>query len=1113
MKLSKILVFLVMLSVGCRTDIFAQQDIDLEKMFKSHEIIQVDSRVFFNEISSKRNGGQFVFQLSKDIKWDLTLENSGIIADNYFVTESTQNGLRQYADKIAIPMKGHITNNPNSKVSLTFNDGFIYGFIQVGAVAYFIEPLRHFKVNANSNDFILYSSNDVIPDTERKCGYEVYKAKLDERKTERVRNDQKSQRIPGQCLRVEIALASDFSMVQQYGSSTGAQNHNIGVLNNVQTNYDDEFPDELLFILTQQWVSNCSNCDPWTSSNDPYQLLDDFTVWGISGFTAPHAVASLWSNRNFTNNIIGLAWVGAVCTQNKYNVLQDFSTNAQLKRVLQAHELGHNFDATHTSGIMAPSVNTSNTWTTTNINEIENYYNSVSCLTSCPSSNQPSANFTYLLTQPCEPAQVQFTNISTNATSYLWTFEGGTPATSTLQNPLVTFDIAGTYNVTLQAFSGSNSNTVTLPVFVNAITDPVSSFSYTVSGQNVSFIYNGSGATNYYWEFGNGNTSTSQNPTQNYPLNGIYNVTLDVINVCGESTFTQQVEISVLPFVNFSSNIGIGCQPQTITFSNLSTNATSYLWTFPGGTPATSTAMNPTVVYNTPGIYDVTLDATNNTGTNTIVKNNFITINPNPVAGFTSVTNGATVNFTNTSQHGNTYNWSFGDGNTSTAASPAHVYTASGTYTVTLTATNNCGSNTSTQVVNITLSPTAAFNSDTTMICSNGNIQFYSQASSSATTWLWTFEGGSPATSALPNPLVQYAVPGTYDATLTVSNSFGQNTLTITDYVTVLGLPTATFTGVQTNNIIELTNTGNGSTSTSWQIINGENIIVVGGDTIVYTAAANGTYQVVMTNQNQCGQVVSDTAQYTVNVFPTASFNINGGSAACASQPVNYAAIGSNYTYQWAFAGAQPSTSTDQNPTVNYALPGSYTVQLISSNAFGNDTLNTSVLIGDVPNTEFSSLVVSNQAQFTNNTTNANSYLWQFGDGNTSTSLNPVHIYTANGTYTVKLIATNNCGMDTSTNTVVVVLSSISEELKNLGLEVYPNPATDKVFVRMRSNEAIHIHLEVFDIAGNVLVKSKHNIMGETIIPIETESFNSGMYFLKLTTETGSAVYKLVISY
>jgi hypothetical protein len=50
-----------MLSVGCRTDFFAQQDIDLEKMFKSHEIIQVDSRVFFNEISSKRNGGQFYF--------------------------------------------------------------------------------------------------------------------------------------------------------------------------------------------------------------------------------------------------------------------------------------------------------------------------------------------------------------------------------------------------------------------------------------------------------------------------------------------------------------------------------------------------------------------------------------------------------------------------------------------------------------------------------------------------------------------------------------------------------------------------------------------------------------------------------------------------------------------------------------------------------------------------------------------------------------------------------------------------------------------------------------------------------------------------------------------
>ena len=363
--------------------------------------------------------------------------------------------------------------------------------------------------------------------------------------------------------------------------------------------------------------------------------------------------------------------------------------------------------------------------------------------------------------------------------------------------------------------------------------------------------------------------------------------------------------------------------------------------------------MTPTVVYNTPGVYDVTLEATNNTGTNTLVKNNFITINPNPAAGFTSVVNGATVNFTNTSQHANSYSWAFGDGNSSTAASPTHVYAASGTYTVTLTSTNTCGSSTSTQVVNITLAPTAAFNADRTLVCANGNVQFNSQASSSTTTWLWTFEGGSPATSALPNPLVQYTVPGTYDATLTVSNASGQNTLTLTDYVTVLGLPTATFTGVQTNNVIDLSNTGIGATATSWQIINGQDIVSLGGNMIVYTAAANGTYQVVMTNQNQCGQVVSDTALYTVNVFPTASFNINGGSAACASQPVNFAATGSNYTYQWAFAGAQPSTSTDQNPTVNYALPGSYTVQLVSSNAFGNDTLNTSVLIGDVPNAVF----------------------------------------------------------------------------------------------------------------------------------------------------------------
>ncbi|MBK8829141.1 MAG: PKD domain-containing protein [Saprospiraceae bacterium] len=404
------------------------------------------------------------------------------------------------------------------------------------------------------------------------------------------------------CFRIEIALAADYSMFQQYGNSTGVQNHNIGVLNNVQTNYDDEFADELQFVLTEQWLSTCSTCDPWTSSTDPYDLLDDFTLG--------------------------------------------------------------NFDASHNTGIMAPSVSSSTVWSSISINEIENFYMSLSCLDNCPSTNAPTADFIYQVTNPCNPAEVQFTNLSTNSTSWFWTFDGGTPATSTDENPIVTFTDSGLHDVTLQAFNGSNSNSITIPVAVNVIYEPVADFVYNIDGLLVSFIYNGTGATSYLWDFGDGtSTSNAQNPTHTYAVNGVYNVSLTVNNQCGSHQVIYPVEINALPFVNFTSNVTSGCQPQSITFSNLSSNATSYIWSFPGGTPATSTLDNPVVVYNTPGIYTVTLEAINNAGSNSIVKTDYINISASATAGFTYNATGALVTFTNTGQNGNTFNWNFGDGN------------------------------------------------------------------------------------------------------------------------------------------------------------------------------------------------------------------------------------------------------------------------------------------------------------------------------------------------------------------------------------------------------------------------------------------------------------------
>jgi len=165
-----------------------------------------------------------------------------------------------------------------------------------------------------------------------------------------------------------------------------------------------------------------------------------------------------------------------------------------------------------------------------------------------------------------------------------------------------------------------------------------------------------------------------------------------------------------------------------------------------------------------------------------------------PVANFTGtpLTGGAplTVNFTDTSTNSPTsWAWTFGDGGTSTVKNPSHVYTAQGTYTVSLTAINASGSGSITKTNYITVTapqpPVAAFTGSPTTVSVGGSVTFTDQSTNAPTSWSWTFAGGTPGASTVQNPVIVYSTAGTYNVTLIAANAQGSNTLTKTNYITV----------------------------------------------------------------------------------------------------------------------------------------------------------------------------------------------------------------------------------------------------------------------------------------------------------------------------------------
>jgi len=191
---------------------------------------------------------------------------------------------------------------------------------------------------------------------------------------------------------------------------------------------------------------------------------------------------------------------------------------------------------------------------------------------------------------------------------------------------------------------------------------------------------------------------------------GAYYIEVGSIPTPNSWRFPYSYSVSFTPesgvVAGFSSNVQEGCAPLAVSFTDQSEGSpVSYSWSFPGGTPSTSNAANPTVTYSQPGIYPVTLTVTGSAGSNSITRNGYITVRAAPGAAFSvGVQQNNTVAFTNQTQFEGEipeYLWNFGDGQTSTEVSPSHTYANGGMYTVVLTATNSCGNSTASRAVDI----------------------------------------------------------------------------------------------------------------------------------------------------------------------------------------------------------------------------------------------------------------------------------------------------------------------------------------------------------------------------------------------------------------------------
>lgn len=632
----------------------------------------------------------------------------------------------------------------------------------------------------------------------------------------------------------------------------------------------------------------------------------------------------------------------------------------------------------------------------------------------------------------CLGNPIQFTDQSTGgATTWSWNFGDGN--TSTQQSPSHTYTASGTYTVSLNASAPGGCNSTATQV-VTVSPQPIANFSSATVclGTATPFTdLSTGGATSWSWNFGDGNTSTAQNPSNTYSSAGTYTVTLIATGPGGcSSTFSLPVTVYPQPVANFS--VITVCQGTATTFTDLSTGgATSWSWNFGDGN--TSTSQNPSNTYSSTGTYTATLNVTATPGGCTSTFSLPVTVYAQPVANFsaTTVCQGFPTSFTDLSTGGATgWSWAFGDGNTSTVQSPSNTYAASGTYSVTLTTTGTGGcTSTITIPVTVYALPVASFSVNA--VCVNTPPTTFTDASSGTTSWAWDF--GDPASganniSSQTNPTHSYSVAGTYTATLIVTSANGC-TDTVTQTVTVNPMPTAAFsvTTVCFNNATTYIDQSTGTpTQWQWDFGDGSNST---NQNPTHTYFVDGTYTVTLIATNAFGCADTTSMITVVHPLPFANFT---APAVCVTNQTCFgdaSTISSGVVNGWSWNFADSASginniSNVQSPCHVFTAAGTYNVILTATSNFGcQGTINLPVTVYPPPVAGFTSTDVCLNAitVFSSTSTGAAQWNWTFGDGNSSSAQNPTHTYLGYGTYLVTLIVQSSSSCrDTVTDTVTV---------------------------------------------------------------------------------------------
>jgi PKD repeat protein len=603
------------------------------------------------------------------------------------------------------------------------------------------------------------------------------------------------------------------------------------------------------------------------------------------------------------------------------------------------------------------------------------------------------------------------------------------------------------------------------------------------------------------WNFGDGTTGTGTTAAHPYKVAGTYAVTLTATDLCGRTTsVTRSIAIyqrTTPRFVvpeEFCSN-----QPQTFADASVVINDTPVSWEWDFGNGSKATGNTVTYAYPDGGNYTVTLTVKGISGCS-VSMSKAVTLRPGVHVNFSesSLCIGGQTQFLDQSvipegAQITSRQWDFGDNTFSTDLNPVHEYTTSGTYKVTLTISNAVGCTTF-RIRDIVIRRLPRVNFGNSLACSGEQVSFAEESDAvegAVTGWQWNFGdpgSGDDNISTQQHATHVYKQSGTYTVKLVIFTSYGCAD-SLAQTITVTPSPRADFTnqlscGTRTVSFTSqsVAQAGDDLVGWYWEFGDGE---VATTSNPAHTYRQAGTYPVtlVVTSGTRCRNVM----QKTIRVFeaPRADFTLPA--AVCAGQPVTLEdksapSPGDDIVqWQWQIAG---QTFTERSPAITFPA-GTNTAQVTLSvtTASGcQSTITRQIAVAEELNASFTNQSSTGQpleVAFKAVASGAVAWQWSFGDGQSADSPDPVHSYSARGTYEVTLTVRNATGCTrTVTRNVTVVKGMEAYELRLERVALQGTGSSTKLLVRLLNKGSETLQLLSFVVAVDGGVPSEHTWKG-----------------------------------